>query len=278
MRESPRFAHHFGQLATADGRHPRRRELLRVREVRRQRDQPPAEHLVPSHEAGAQERLELPRLRPALPVLQVGGHRTGQVTRLAVSEDGIHFGSRPEVLGVSYFRVFRRGGFVYGLGMPGIFYRSRDGETEFEEGPTLTRIEAQPSSQSSSARTSAESSATPAVTAETSKGPEEKSAPPAADEAKSSAVPSEETKSPAAALPKPESKTASKAASSRPPAAPVGTTPSAPAAAPQIAAHPVAPAGVTAATASPAIDRWAQFSEELHRCQSEAARESAAPA
>src|SRR6266576_1588626 len=53
---------------------------------------------------------------------------------------------------------------------------------------TLTRIEAQPSSQSSSARTSAESSATPAVTAETSKRLEEKSAPPASDEAKSSEI------------------------------------------------------------------------------------------
>jgi hypothetical protein len=60
-----------------------------------------------------------------------------QVTRLAVSQDGIHFTSRPEVLGVSYFRVFRWDSYVYALGMPGIFYRSRDGQTEFEQGPTL---------------------------------------------------------------------------------------------------------------------------------------------
>jgi hypothetical protein len=89
------------------------------------------------------------------------------------------------------------------------------------------------------------------------------------DEAKSSVAPAEEPKSASAALPKSESKAASKARSNRPPAAPVVTTPSAPAAPPQIAAHPVAPAGGMATAPTPVVDRWAQFAEELHRCQAE---------
>ncbi|MHB0937585.1 MAG: hypothetical protein ACYC6A_14455 [Armatimonadota bacterium] len=61
----------------------------------------------------------------------------GQFTHLAVSSDGLNFTALPEVLGLSYFRVFRWGEHWYALGMPGIFYRSRDGVTGFEQGPTL---------------------------------------------------------------------------------------------------------------------------------------------
>ena len=60
-----------------------------------------------------------------------------QVTRVAVSRDGLHFTARPEVLGQSYMRVFCWGGAHYGLAMPGIFYRSRDPLCSFERGPTL---------------------------------------------------------------------------------------------------------------------------------------------
>lgn len=60
-----------------------------------------------------------------------------QVSRVALSRDGIHFTARPEVLGASYFRVFRWGGYYYALGMPGGFYRSVDGPTDFRRGPTL---------------------------------------------------------------------------------------------------------------------------------------------
>ena len=60
-----------------------------------------------------------------------------QVSRVATSRDGIKFHSRPEVLGSSYFRVFQYGEYYYALGMPGIFYRSKDGLTGFNEGPTL---------------------------------------------------------------------------------------------------------------------------------------------
>jgi hypothetical protein len=58
-----------------------------------------------------------------------------QVTRVAVSGDGLAFAARPQVLGPSYFRVFRHDGWHYALAMPGIFLRSADGLSRFEPGP-----------------------------------------------------------------------------------------------------------------------------------------------
>ncbi len=58
-----------------------------------------------------------------------------QVTRVAVSKDGLNFEAYPEILGRPYFRVFEHGDYYYGLAMPGHLYRSRDGITDFEEGP-----------------------------------------------------------------------------------------------------------------------------------------------
>jgi hypothetical protein len=60
-----------------------------------------------------------------------------QTTRVAVSSDGLHFTALPEKLGRPYFRVFQWQGHHYALAMPGVFYRSRDGFSAFEEGPTL---------------------------------------------------------------------------------------------------------------------------------------------
>ena len=60
-----------------------------------------------------------------------------QRTRVAISEDGLHFVARAVTLGPSYMRVFRYGGYFYGIAMPGMFLRSRDGLSEFEGGPTL---------------------------------------------------------------------------------------------------------------------------------------------
>ena len=60
-----------------------------------------------------------------------------QRTRVAVSADGIAFEARPEILGNSYFRVFRHQGWHYALVMPGELRRSRDGLTGFEPGPIL---------------------------------------------------------------------------------------------------------------------------------------------
>ena len=71
-------------------------------------------------------------------VMYIHGRDAGrQVTRAAVSADGLRFEARPEILGRPYFRAFRHDGYWYALAMPGVVYRSRDGLSGFEEGPTL---------------------------------------------------------------------------------------------------------------------------------------------
>ncbi len=60
-----------------------------------------------------------------------------QVTLVANSKDGLRFKAASQPLGNSYFRLFQWAGHYYALGMPGVFYRSADGLTDFEEGPTL---------------------------------------------------------------------------------------------------------------------------------------------
>lgn len=61
-----------------------------------------------------------------------------QVSRTATSKDGINFVAREEVIiDKSYFRAFPYKIRIYGMVMPGIFYRSRNGETGFEKGPRL---------------------------------------------------------------------------------------------------------------------------------------------
>jgi hypothetical protein len=66
--------------------------------------------------------------------------RTGrqrQATRLALSTNGIAFEVLPDLLGPAYFRVFRWAGYWYSLAMPGELWRSPDGLSRFERGPTL---------------------------------------------------------------------------------------------------------------------------------------------
>jgi hypothetical protein len=60
-----------------------------------------------------------------------------QVSRVAISHNGIDFEARPEILGPSYLRVFRHAGMTYGLARPGPFFRSTDGLHGFEPGPVL---------------------------------------------------------------------------------------------------------------------------------------------
>ena len=71
----------------------------------------------------------------------VGHEALGQVSFAAQSQDGLHFSVRPEILGKSYFRVFQYGGWHYALAkydnVDGVFYRSRDGLTDFVEGSRL---------------------------------------------------------------------------------------------------------------------------------------------
>jgi hypothetical protein len=60
-----------------------------------------------------------------------------QVSRAAVSGNGIDFVARPEVIGRSYMRIFQHDGMTYALTMPGTLSRSADGLGGFEAGPTL---------------------------------------------------------------------------------------------------------------------------------------------
>ncbi|MGE0131000.1 MAG: hypothetical protein AB7U82_23225 [Blastocatellales bacterium] len=57
-----------------------------------------------------------------------------QVTLVAASRDGIRFTTSKEILGDSYFRVFRWNGYYYAMARLGVLYRSRDGLTNFERG------------------------------------------------------------------------------------------------------------------------------------------------
>jgi len=69
-------------------------------------------------------------------IMYIHGRDEGrQLTRLAISNDGLEFEGRPEVLGRPYFRVIQHGGYHYAMSMPGHLYRSRDGLTDFQEGP-----------------------------------------------------------------------------------------------------------------------------------------------
>ncbi|MFX0081819.1 MAG: hypothetical protein ACFE94_08705 [Candidatus Hodarchaeota archaeon] len=60
-----------------------------------------------------------------------------QMTRIALSKDGIHFKAEPQIISYSYLRVFRFDDYYYGMCMPGIFYRSLNGLDNFERGPIL---------------------------------------------------------------------------------------------------------------------------------------------
>jgi hypothetical protein len=60
-----------------------------------------------------------------------------QLTRVATSPDGINFTTQPQELGRTYMRTFAHDGMTYAMSMPGQFYRSRDGFTDFESGPLL---------------------------------------------------------------------------------------------------------------------------------------------
>ncbi len=60
-----------------------------------------------------------------------------QVSRLAISKDGINFSALPEVIGRPYMRIFQHAGMHYALAMPGLLSRSADGIGGFEPGPTL---------------------------------------------------------------------------------------------------------------------------------------------
>ena len=60
-----------------------------------------------------------------------------QVSRVAISNDGVAFEAQPEILGPPYLRIFPHDGMTYALAMPGQFFRSKDGLHGFEPGPKL---------------------------------------------------------------------------------------------------------------------------------------------
>lgn len=60
-----------------------------------------------------------------------------QVTRAAVSNDGVNFEAQQDILGRTYWRAFQHGGMTYALTMPGQVYRSSDRLSGFEAGPLL---------------------------------------------------------------------------------------------------------------------------------------------
>lgn len=70
-----------------------------------------------------------------------GADDAPQPSRVALSDDGLHFRGEPEMIGDPYMRIFEWDRYTYALSMPGIFYRSRDGLTGFERGPTLFTAE-----------------------------------------------------------------------------------------------------------------------------------------
>ncbi len=66
---------------------------------------------------------------------------TYQMSYVALSEDGLHFESLPDEVGLFYFRVFEHDNWHYALAKyindGGIIHRSRDGLTNFEDGPRI---------------------------------------------------------------------------------------------------------------------------------------------
>ena len=61
-----------------------------------------------------------------------------QRTRVAVSNNGLNFSAREEILATPYLRLFKQDDWYYALTMPAQLYRSRDGLSGFEQGPRLS--------------------------------------------------------------------------------------------------------------------------------------------
>ncbi len=59
----------------------------------------------------------------------------GQKSFVAISKDGLNFQASDEILGMFYFRVFKYENYWYAMAKGGQLYRSKDGLTNFEQGP-----------------------------------------------------------------------------------------------------------------------------------------------
>lgn len=103
---------------------------------------PPCSHASPDSTAALYAHIASPDVHvdneSERIVMYVHGRDVGQqLTRVATSANGLQFEGSPEILGRAYFRVIEQGGYHYALSMPGFFYRSRDGLSDFKEGPGL---------------------------------------------------------------------------------------------------------------------------------------------
>ena len=65
------------------------------------------------------------------------GKGGAQFTRASISIDGLNFNAESELLSNPYLRAFQWNGNHYAIAMPGVFYRSENGMSNFEDGPTL---------------------------------------------------------------------------------------------------------------------------------------------
>lgn len=60
-----------------------------------------------------------------------------QLTRLAVSTDGLSFTAQEPILGPPYFRAFQHGGFIYAIAWGGAIWRAKEWAGPFEKGPSV---------------------------------------------------------------------------------------------------------------------------------------------
>ncbi|MGF1486973.1 MAG: hypothetical protein ACFBSE_07655 [Prochloraceae cyanobacterium] len=65
-------------------------------------------------------------------------HGKPQMTRMAISRDGLNFTANPEILGKPYWRIFEWDNYYYILEKPGQFLRSKTGCKDFESGPNIS--------------------------------------------------------------------------------------------------------------------------------------------
>ena len=106
---------------------------------------------TPSYDGHRRDHVASPdvhadRARKQIRMYYHGDPRPGtpsryQATYVALSDDGLHFESLPDYLGMFYFRVFQHDGWHYALAKymndGGVMYRSRDGLTDFQQGPRI---------------------------------------------------------------------------------------------------------------------------------------------
>ncbi len=67
---------------------------------------------------------------------RVGGPAP-QMSRVALSPNGLEFAARDELVGQAYMRTVFYRGWHLAMSMPGVFYRSRNGLEAYEQGPVL---------------------------------------------------------------------------------------------------------------------------------------------